>query len=74
MHVQETTRRKVDLSSSYLEGTSKPGLNRSLRPLSCQRQHVCTCIYLAGIFTSGAIMPSLFVVILNFTKPAVLAL
>ena len=34
-HLQEKVRREVDLSSSYLEDNSKPGLNRSLRLLSC---------------------------------------
>ena len=33
--LQEKARREVDLSSSYLEDNSKPGPNRSLRPLSC---------------------------------------
>ena len=46
----EKARREVDLSSSYLEDNSKPGLNRSLRLLSCQRQHICTTIYM---FTFG---------------------
>ena len=38
--LQETARREVELSSSYLEYNSKPGLNRSLRPLLCQGQHI----------------------------------
>ena len=45
MNVQETARREVELSSSYLKGNSKPGLNRSHRPLLCNRQNVCTYIY-----------------------------
>ena len=44
-HVQETARRELDLSSSYFEGGSKRGLNRSLRLLSCKHQHVYICIY-----------------------------
>ena len=34
-------RQEVDLSSSYLEDNSKPGLHRSLRPLSCKLWNVC---------------------------------
>ena len=32
--------REMDLSSSYLEDGSKHGLNPTLRPLSCKRQHI----------------------------------
>ena len=38
-HVQETAGREVDLSLSYLEDGSKPGLNRTRRLLSCKGQH-----------------------------------
>ena len=40
--------RRVGLSSSYLEDNSKPSLNRTLRPLACKRQHICTCIYISA--------------------------
>ena len=43
-HAQETARRKVDLSLSYLGDRSKPGLNRTLRLLSCKGQHFYICI------------------------------
>ena len=33
--VQETTRREVDLSLSFLGNNTRPGLNRSLGLLSC---------------------------------------
>ena len=44
-HVQETACREVDLRSCYLEGGSKPGLNRAFRSLRRQGQHINTCIY-----------------------------
>ena len=44
-NLQDKARREVDLSSSYLEYNLKPGLNRSLRPLSCQGQHIYTCLF-----------------------------
>ena len=47
-----TARREVVLSSSYLEDKLKPGLNRSLRPLSCQRQHIYTCVHYKCIYNN----------------------
>ena len=43
-HVQQSAPREVDLNSSYVEDGSKPGLNRTLRLLSCKRQKMYTCI------------------------------
>ena len=45
-NLQETARREVDLSLSYVEDNSTPGLNRSRRPLTCQGQHIYTCLYI----------------------------
>lgn len=50
IHAQEKARREVGLSSNYLEENSKPRLNRSLRPQSCQCQDTCTCIYFLDAF------------------------
>ena len=61
-HVNEKARREVDLSSSYLKNGSKPGLNRTLRLLSCNlrlilhafipQRSVCKCVVMPtmGIF------------------------
>ena len=46
-HVQETARAERWTSARVISKTTqKPGLNRSLRPLSRQGQHTYTCMYI----------------------------
>ena len=46
-HVQETARREVDLSSSYLEDNSKSGPNRSLWLLSCNLRIILHVLFMS---------------------------
>ena len=71
--VQETARREVDLSSSYLQDNSKPGLNRSPRLLSCNVWiilHVfifiwmCVCTFYTAKPSGWLVTP------MSYSKPA----
>ena len=44
-HIQETTRREVDLSSSYFEDSSRPGFDRNFGLLSLEGHHIYACSY-----------------------------
>ena len=58
-HVQETERREVDLGLSYLEDGSKPGLNRTLRLLSCKGQHILYSGVYVYIFIFNTLTPGI---------------